>query len=78
MTKVAKYGYLLEDSNVKSWHDNLYVRSPITAEVYLRTMGLYCELNSTSPSKIIEESTRTTAESMSMSSKFKIRNPTTS
>ena len=38
MTKVAKYGYLLEDKNVKLWHDNLYVRSPITAEVYLRTM----------------------------------------
>ena len=56
VTKVAKYEYLLEDRNVKSWHDNLYVRSPITAEVYLRTMGLYCELNSTSPSKIIEES----------------------
>ena len=56
MTKVAKYGYPMEDRNVKSWHDNLYVRPPITAEVYLRTMGLYCELNSKSPSKIIEES----------------------
>ncbi|MCW6159097.1 MAG: hypothetical protein LVQ63_06435 [Thermoplasmatales archaeon] len=58
MTKVAKYGYLLEDKNVKSWHDNLYVRSPITAEVYFRTMGPYCELNYTSPSQIIEDSRR--------------------
>lgn len=56
MTKTAKYGYLLEDKNVKLWRDNLYVRSSITAEVYLRTMGLYCELNSTTPSQILADS----------------------
>ena len=56
MTKTPKYEYLLEDKNVKLWHDNLYVKSSITAEVYLRTMGLYCELNSTTPSQILEDS----------------------
>ena len=56
MTKTAKYGYLIEDRNLKLWHDNLYVKSSVTAGVYLRTLGLYCELNSTTPSQILEDS----------------------
>ncbi len=56
MTKTPKYEYLKEEKNLKLWHDNLYVKSSVTAGVYLRTMGLYCELNSTTPSQILEDS----------------------
>ena len=54
MTRVAKYGNLLADEDLRRWHDNLAAGSPITAEVYLRTLGLYCELEQTSPKQIIE------------------------
>jgi hypothetical protein len=37
---VAKYGHLLSDPDVKRWRDNLAAASPITAEVYLCTLGL--------------------------------------
>jgi hypothetical protein len=56
VTKVSKYEYLLEDRNVKIWHDNLRAKSTITAEVYLRTLGLYCGLNNTTPSQILLDS----------------------
>jgi len=48
-----KYGYLLEDEDVKRWFENLAAKSIITATVYLRTLGLYCELNNTDPKAII-------------------------
>ncbi len=54
MAKTAKYGDLLLDDTVRRWHENLNARSMITAEVYLRTLGLYCELNKTSPLEIIK------------------------
>ena len=54
MVRVAKYGDLLADPDMKRWHDNLAAGSPITAEVYLRTLGLYCELEKMSPKEIIE------------------------
>lgn len=55
MTRVAKYGNLLADEDLRRWHDNLAAGSPITAEVYLRTLGLYCELEKTSPRQIVEK-----------------------
>lgn len=58
MVKTMKYGYLLEEPNIKRWYDNLKVKSQITAGVYLRTLGLYCELNDTTPERIVEESTK--------------------
>ena len=51
----SKYSSLLEDQDVKRWIDNLSANSLITAEVYLRTMGLYCDLLGTTPKKILKE-----------------------
>ena len=53
---MTKYENLMKDLQVKRWHGNLKARSVITAEVYLRTLGLYCELNHTDPDRIIRES----------------------
>jgi len=49
----AKHGRLLGDRDVRRWHENLAARSVITADVYLRTLGLFCELNSTTPKEIL-------------------------
>ena len=57
MGAIAKYQHLLEDPDVKRWHDNLEAGSPITAEVYLRGLGLYCALEGTTPKKILAEAT---------------------
>jgi site-specific recombinase XerD len=51
----SKYDGLLEDQDVRRWHDNLSANSLITAEVYLRTMGLYCNLLETTPKKILKD-----------------------
>jgi site-specific recombinase XerC len=45
---------LLRDEDVKRWFDNLAAKSIITASVYLRTLGLYCELNKTNPKDIVK------------------------
>jgi integrase len=52
---MVKYDYLLEDSDVKRWYENLGAGSPITADVYLRGLGLYCALNNTNPRKILQD-----------------------
>ena len=51
----SKYSPLLEDQDVRRWHENLAANSLITAEVYLRTMGLYCDLLGTTPKNILKE-----------------------
>ena len=51
----AKYGYLLEDEDVRRWFDNLAAKSILTATVYLRNLGLYCELNDTDPKGILRD-----------------------
>ncbi|MEM3382664.1 MAG: hypothetical protein QXZ02_02800 [Candidatus Bathyarchaeia archaeon] len=50
----AKYAYLLEDSDVKRWFENLLAKSIVTATVYLRTLGFYCDLNKTDPKAILK------------------------
>ena len=50
----AKYAYLLEDKDVRRWFDNLAAKSLLTATVYLRNLGLYCELNKTDPKSILK------------------------
>jgi len=50
----SKYSYLLEDEDVKRWFENLAARSKVTAMVYLRTLGLYCEMNETDPKAILK------------------------
>ncbi len=42
MTK--KYSKMLEDDDVRRWYENLAAKSKITANVYLRTLGLFYEL----------------------------------
>jgi site-specific recombinase XerC len=54
----ARYNYLLEDEDVKRWYENLAAKSRVTASVYLRTLGLYCELNKTDPNSILKVARR--------------------
>ncbi len=54
MTFKAKYEYLLEDEEVKRWFLNLKAKSILTATVYLRTLGLYCEMERTNPGEILK------------------------
>ncbi|MEM3597296.1 MAG: site-specific integrase [Candidatus Bathyarchaeia archaeon] len=49
----AKYAHLLEDADVRRWFDNLAAKSIVTATVYLRTLGFYCDLNKTNPKAIL-------------------------
>ena len=48
-----KYASLLNDPDVRRWFENLKSRSIITATVYLRSLGLYCELNQILPQQIL-------------------------
>jgi hypothetical protein len=49
----GKYVDLLRDGDVRRWFDNLAAKSILTATVYLRTLGLFCELNGTDPKAIL-------------------------
>jgi integrase len=53
MTFEPKYRILLENNSVRRWYENAGAGSKITADVYLRTLGLFCELNNTDPQKIV-------------------------
>ncbi|MEM3551171.1 MAG: site-specific integrase [Candidatus Bathyarchaeia archaeon] len=46
--------HLLEDADVRRWFDNLAAKSIVTATVYLRTLGFYCEFNKTDPEAILK------------------------
>ena len=46
---------LLQNEDIKRWYDNLKAKSPLTAGVYLRGMGFYCNKMNTSPEKILED-----------------------
>jgi len=52
MTK--EYSKMLEDDDVRRWYENLAAKSKITANVYLRTLGLFCELNRTDPEALLK------------------------
>jgi hypothetical protein len=58
LTMHPKYRELLDDGDVRRWYENLRAKSVLTATVYLRTLGYYCELNGTSPSSIVREAKR--------------------
>jgi hypothetical protein len=49
----AKYAHLLKDRDIRRWYENLGAKSVITASVYLRALGLYCQLNRTDPKEIL-------------------------
>jgi hypothetical protein len=45
---------LLADHAVRRWYDHMAKRSVITTDVYLRRLGHFCELNQTTPGKLVE------------------------
>ncbi|MEM2825606.1 MAG: site-specific integrase, partial [Candidatus Bathyarchaeia archaeon] len=49
----AKYGYLLNDVDVRRWYDNVARGSRVTADVYLRRLGSFCERFNVSPKQLI-------------------------
>ena len=53
MTRKAKYLHLLENEKVKRWYENLNAKSYLTASTWLRTLGYYCELENTTPDKLL-------------------------
>ena len=55
MTFKPKYNALRKDEKVMRWYRNLRQGSPITGDIYLRTFGLYCSLNKTTPKQITED-----------------------
>ena len=50
-----KYKILLANKDVRRWNENVSAGSVITGEVYLRTLGLYCELQNTRPERIVKD-----------------------
>jgi len=50
----AKYLDLLKDPDVRRWFENLGAKSVVTATVWLRGLGLYCQLNETTPKEILK------------------------
>jgi hypothetical protein len=55
MARGGKYSHLLEDPDVRRWYENLEAKSVITATVYLRGLGLFCDLVRTTPEKLLAE-----------------------
>ena len=55
MTFQPKHKKLLENEGIKRWWENNRARSPLSADVLLRNIGLYCELNGTTPVLIIKD-----------------------
>ena len=47
------YAALLEDPKIKRWHANLSRGSLITADVYLRRLGNFCESSGITPDKLV-------------------------
>jgi hypothetical protein len=45
---------MLANTDVKRWHDNLARGSPITAEVRLRRLSLFCEQNNITPMELVQ------------------------
>ena len=49
----AKYARLLEDRDVRRWYDNVARGSSVTADVYLRRLGLFCTKHGLSPKRLV-------------------------
>ena len=50
----TRHGKLLENKKVRRWYENLEARSTLTANVYLRNLGLWLEYLNKDPESIIE------------------------
>jgi hypothetical protein len=48
----SKYRHLLEDKDVRRWYENLVRGSPACAEIYLRNLGNFCQLNGITPGQL--------------------------
>ena len=51
----ALYTDLKKDEKVGRWYSNLQGGSLITGDVYLRTLGLYCGENNTTPEQTLKD-----------------------
>lgn len=51
----SKYAHLFKDEDIKRWFENLNARSDLTATIYLRSLGLYCHINKTTPKAILKD-----------------------
>ena len=49
----SKVSVLLEDENILRWYKNIKRGSNITADVYLRTLGRFCEETGTTPQGLV-------------------------
>ena len=50
----SRHRHLLSGPEVKRWYDNVARGSIITADVYLRRLGLFCEKNNITPKRLVE------------------------
>ena len=48
----SKYRHLFEDKDVRRWYENLVRGSPACAEIYLRNLGNFCQLNGITPQEL--------------------------
>jgi len=54
MTRRRKYARLFEDADVKRWYDNTARGSRVTADVYLRRLGSFCDGHKVTPKKLVK------------------------
>ena len=54
MTRRRKYARLFEDADVKRWYDNTARGSRVTADVYLRRLGSFCDHHKITPKNLVK------------------------
>jgi len=54
MTRKRKYARLFDDADVKRWYDNTARGSRVTADVYLRRLGSFCDHHKITPKELVE------------------------
>jgi hypothetical protein len=53
MARKRKYARLFEDADVTRWYDNTARGSRVTADVYLRRLGSFCDHHKITPEKLV-------------------------
>jgi hypothetical protein len=48
-----KYQFLVEDADVRRWHENVSRGSAVTADVYLRRLGSFCQSSNITPKALL-------------------------
>ena len=54
MTRKRKYARLFADTDVKRWYDNTARGSRVTADVYFRRLGSFCEQHKLTPKDLVK------------------------